>query len=222
MAASPEDMGIVLLRDLRTTTPTISLHNIMALLRERYFQEWGGQGPTEERLGPVAEAYQWLRGVGLIAPSPDQPNDFDALTRASKRLDDDGVRDYVAARTSCYALLDHRITEKVWGIYLRGDHDIAVAYAFKVVEVRMREKAGLAASDYGERLVKKFFARFDSEIPADEKGMAHIVHLMVGAFDRYRNEASHQDVTMGRDEALEVLLLANHCLRIVERAQLRT
>jgi hypothetical protein len=63
-------------------------------------------------------------------------------------------------------LLDHRISDKVWGIYLRGDHDIAVDYVFKVVEVRMREKAALAPGDYGERLVKKFFVTFDSGSPS--------------------------------------------------------
>jgi len=173
------------------------------------------------RLGAVAEAYQWLRTIGLIAPNPRQVDDFDMLTRAAKGLNDEGVRDYAETRTSCYALLDHRISDKVWGIYLRGDHEIAVAYAFKVVDVRMREKAELSQSDYGKRLVKKFFAQFGSEISPDEKGIAHVVHLIVGAFDRYRNEASYQDVTMGRDEALEVLLLANHCLRSVERAQIR-
>jgi hypothetical protein len=57
---------------------------------------------------------------------------------------------------------------------------------------------------------------------APEKiGMPHIVHLLISAFDRYRNEASHLDVSLkDSDEALELLLLANHCLRIVERARI--
>ena len=42
---------------------------------------------------------------------------------------------------------------------------------------------------------------------------------MIGAFDRYRNDATHEDVLMGRDETLEELLLANHCLRIVGYAR---
>lgn len=191
-------------------------------MREHYARTWVDPADLQARLGAVAEAYQWLRTVGLIAPDPRQPDDFDTLTRAARNLDDAGIRDYVAARTSCYELLDHRLSDKVWGVYLRGDYNMAVAYAFKVVEVRMREKAGLAPSDYGERLVKKFFAQHDSEIPADTKGMAHVVHVLSGAFDRYRNEAAHQDVTMGRDEAMELSLLANHCLRIVERAQRRS
>jgi uncharacterized protein (TIGR02391 family) len=222
VAASPEEMGVVLWRDLRHMR-SFSLHNLLATMRERNYHEWGGQAPTEERLGPIAEAYQWLRTVGVIAPSSENPDDFDVIARAARQLDSDSVRGFVAARTSCYALLDHRISDKVWGIYLRGDYDIAVAYAFKVVEVRMREKAGLAASDYGQRLIKKFFTAFNSEIPPEEKGVAHIVHLLIGAFDRYRNEASHLDVSLkDSDEALEVLLLANHCLRIVERAANRT
>ena len=219
--ASPEEIGVVLVQDLRHSE-SFSLHYLLATMREHYARLWPDPAELQVRLAAVAEAYQWLRTIGLIAPNPRQVDDFDMLTRAAKGLNGEGMRDYAAARTSCYALLDHRISDKVWGIYLRGDHDIAVAYAFKVVEVRMREKAGLLPSDYGERLVKKFFAQFGSEIPPDEKGMAHVVHLLVGAFDRYRNEASHQDVTMGRDEALEVLLLANHCLRIVERARVRT
>jgi hypothetical protein len=111
----------------------------------------------------------------------------------------------------------------VWNIYLRHDYDIAIAYAFKVVEVRMRDKAGLDSNHMGEGLAKKFFERFNSEAPrkgAKGQHLPSVVNFFSGALDRYRNAAVHERPTItDPDEAMEVLLIANHCLRIVERSQ---
>jgi uncharacterized protein (TIGR02391 family) len=221
LAADPEEMGLVLLRDLKAhSTSGFCPQNILGLLRERYSHDWGGGEQTGARIAVVFEAYQWLRNVGFIVPSAAQPRDFDTLSRRARTLDEAGLDAFRATRLSGYDILDSRITDKVWSIYLRGDYDIAIGYAFKVVEVRMREKAGLTTNDMGERLAKKFFATFDSEArKKSERALPSVVLLCVGALDRYRNSAVHEYPTItDPDEAMEVLLLANHCLRVVERS----
>jgi hypothetical protein len=221
VAAEPEDMGPVLLRDLMSHSAgsPLCLNNLQAPLQEHFHRERGVY-PTARDIAAVFEAYEWLRNVGLIAPSPVQPRDFDVLTRRAQSLDDTGLTQFRAARLSGYEILDSRIANKVWSIYLRGDYDIAIAYAFKVVEIRMRNKAGLTTNDMGERLAKKFFEQFASEAPRKgEKALPSVVLVFIGALDRYRNPAVHEHPTITEpEEAMEVLLLANHCLRVVERS----
>lgn len=94
---------------------------------------------------------------------------FDIISRSGRGMTDEEFAEFRAARRTGYEILDRRIVEKVWTIYLRGDYDIAIAYAFKVVEMRVREKGGFTNNDMGERLAKKFFARFTSEAAEKER-----------------------------------------------------
>jgi uncharacterized protein (TIGR02391 family) len=220
-AAEPDEMGPVLLRDLRSQSAANSLcpQNILGPLQDHCYREWGVQA-TNAEIASVFEAYQWLKNVGLLAPAPSQPRDFDILTRRARALDEAGLVEFRAARLSAYEMLDQQLIDKAWTIYLQGAYDIAIGYAFKLVEVRMRERGGFSNNDMGERLAKKFFEKFPSEAPRKtEKGLPSVVQLFVGALDRYRNSAVHERPTITEpQEAMEILLLANHCLRVVERS----
>lgn len=219
MAAEPEDMALLVLRELAVGSRQVCLHNMAATMRERYYQHWGAER-TPDRLRVLAEAYAWLKTAGLLVQDPTQ-DDFDLVSRRGAAMTEEAFAEFRAARRTGYDILDRRIAEKVWTIYLRGDFDIAIGYAFKVVEIRMREKGGFTTNDMGERLAKKFFKRFDSEAPkkGERDALPAVVSLFIGALDRYRNPAMHEPAHFeDAEEAMEVLLLANHCLRIVERA----
>jgi hypothetical protein len=76
-AADPEEMGLVLLRDLKSHSPfNLSAYNMVALIRDHYRQEFGNQDAANRRLAVLLEAYQWLRNAGLIVPSPNEPQNF--------------------------------------------------------------------------------------------------------------------------------------------------
>jgi len=220
LASEPEDMGIVLLRELASGTMQrqFSGNALALMLRESYGRFWGPEW-THKILDAFSEAYAWLNAAGLIVPSL-LNRELDIVSRRGHGMTDGQFTEFRAARRSGYEILDRRIVDKVWSIYLRGDYDIAIAYAFKVVEIRMRDKGGFTSNDVGERLAKKFFARFNSEAPKkSEKSLPSVVSLFIGAYD-YRNSAAHEHPEIhDPEEAMEVLLLANHCLRIVERSE---
>lgn len=218
MAADHEDMALLLLRELSVGAQTMSLHNVAAVMRERYHPFWGAEA-TRERLSVLAEAYGWLKNTGLLVRHPTE-RDFDMVSRRGKSMTEEEFAEFRASRRTGYEILDQRIAEKVWTIFLRRDFDIAIAYAFKVVEMRMREKGDFTNNDMGERLAKKFFERFTSEAPKKgERSLPSVVSLFIGALDGYRNPAVHEHPQIyDPEEAMEVLLLANHCLRIVERS----
>jgi uncharacterized protein (TIGR02391 family) len=90
----------------------------------------------------------------------------------------------------------------------------------KAVEVSVRETAGLSAKDIGTALMRK---AFDPEVgPLTDMGTEKAErearsHLFTGAIGSYKNPHSHRYVVLDDpDEAAEIILLANHLLRIVD------
>jgi hypothetical protein len=136
MAPEPEDMALLVLRELAVGSCQISLHNMAATMRERYYQHWGAEH-TPNRLRVLAEAYAWLKTAGLLVQDPTQ-DDFDLVSRRGAAMTEETFAEFRAARRTGYDILDRRIAEKVWTIYLRGDFDIAIGYAFKVMEAVVR------------------------------------------------------------------------------------
>jgi len=119
------------------------------------------------------------------------------------------------------------IREDVWALYHRGKYDTAVFEAMKAVEVAVREAAGLAAKDIGYSLMRTAFdvtagALTDTEAePAERQARSD---LFAGAIGSYKNPHSHRNVALDDpDEAAEIIMPANHLLRIVDaRREART
>jgi uncharacterized protein (TIGR02391 family) len=112
------------------------------------------------------------------------------------------------------------IREDVWADYHRGKYDTAVFEAMKAVEVAVREASGLAVRDIGTALMRK---AFDPEVGpltdlSDEKAEREARSaLFAGAIGSYKNPQSHQKVALDDpDETAEIVMLANHLLRIVD------
>jgi uncharacterized protein (TIGR02391 family) len=90
----------------------------------------------------------------------------------------------------------------------------------KAVEIAVREAAGLAAADIGAPLMRKAFdvnrgALTDASAEGGERQA--LSDLFAGAIGTYKNPHSHRNVVLDDpDEAAEIILLANHLLRIVD------
>jgi len=116
--------------------------------------------------------------------------------------------------------LHQAIRDKVWQQFEQGHFDTAVFEAMKAVEVAVREAAGLSAADIGTNLMRKTFAIEDGPLTdklAEKSEREARSNLFAGAIGCYKNPHSHRKVALDDpDEAAEIIMLANHLLRIVD------
>jgi uncharacterized protein (TIGR02391 family) len=87
------------------------------------------------------------------------------------------------------------------------------------VEVAVREAGGYTPTDLGTDLIRKAFhpnggPLTDMHAPVAEREA--LGHLFAGAIGSYKNPHSHRHVTITAEEAVEMILLASHLLRIVD------
>jgi uncharacterized protein (TIGR02391 family) len=198
-------------------TPHPQLTGLIAVVRQRFnLPDW-----HDCALRSVAEGWSWLERYGLIVNDPGQSSGVHRmLTRRAEAIkNEDDFRAFRKENQTVYDLLDKTTRGKIWPMYVRGDYDIAIAQAFKEVEVTMRSKADLKQSDFGERLIKKFFSRFRLPGTFDENELGKQSaeeRVFLGAFGMYRNPATHQPPSIfDASQAGEVLIIASHLLRLV-------
>lgn len=108
----------------------------------------------------------------------------------------------------------------MWTNFHREKYDTAVFEAMKAVEVVVREVGGLPAKEIGTSLMRR---AFDPETgPLTDMGSEKAERearsaLFAGAIGSYKNPHSHRYVELSYpDEAAEIIMLANHLLRIVD------
>lgn len=168
----------------------------------------------------LVEAWMWLEREGLIAPRPGDTHGWYYITKRGERLKDhEGVKRYHKANLLPKKLLHPTISTKCWAAYLRGDFDTAVFQAFKEVEVFVREAGNYSPTDIGVPLMRKAFdskngpLRDQSVSEAEREALAH---LFAGSIGLFKNPTSHRHPQIAHEEAIELLILASHLLRIVD------
>ncbi|WP_445502676.1 TIGR02391 family protein [Microvirga sp. G4-2] len=172
----------------------------------------------------VSEAFAWLEGQALIVPVADNSNrqsGWRQLSRRAKRLETETeVAAFAMASHVAKANLHPTIAQTVWMAFIRGEFDVAVFQAMKAVEVAVREAAHLPANVIGVRLMRDAFhpetgALRDQTSELSEREA--LSNLFAGAIGSYKNPHSHRNVTLNDPrEAFEIIMLANHLLRIVD------
>jgi uncharacterized protein (TIGR02391 family) len=166
----------------------------------------------------VAESWAWLEAQGLLVPSE---SGWKTLSRRAKKIASDvDFGNFRASRLLPKDILNPKIADRVWSAFIRGEYDVAAFQAMKGVEVAVRDAAHLSADLYGTDLMRKAFHEQTGPLTDKKAELSECQGrsaLFAGAIASYKNPQSHRDVNLNDpNEALEIILLANHLLRIVD------
>ena len=222
IALEPEELGGMLLQayaDAQGASNFFSPNDVaMSAFRSdppRYLEQY-----KRSVLLAMAEATQWLEAAGFIMQAPEQASSYKTLTRRGRRLASaESYAEYRKASLLPRNLLHPEITPVVWTAFIRGDYDTAVFQAFKAVEVAVREVARLTNRDIGVSLMRSAFhpdtgpLRDPKQDPGERQAL---MELFSGAIGSYKNPHSHRNVIIDAAQAVEMIMLASHLLRIVE------
>lgn len=167
----------------------------------------------------VSEAFAWLESQVLILPnSSDLSAGWRVLSRRAHAMDTDSdFQVYREAQRIPRELLHPDFREEVWLAFVRGDFSDAVFKAMRAVEIAVRDAAGFQAGDHGVPMIRRAFGKDGAlrDSSAQEAEAEALQHLFAGAVGSYKNPHSHRKVAIDADEAIEVVILASHLMRIV-------
>jgi uncharacterized protein (TIGR02391 family) len=221
-ALEPEDLGFVLLQLIQQgREPRFTLSDYEMPLWNANVPGY----PHRERT-PVgralAEAWQWLQNDSLMMPDPEQSSGWFCLTRKGKSLrTPNDVGAYQHGRALPSGLLEPMLAEKVRPMFQRGDYDVAVLQAFKIVEVAVRSAAGLSEDLVGVKLMREAF-KPDGGLLADKDTVlgerVAVMELYAGAMGHCKNPSSHRDVRIERSEGAQLILFASYLLARLKKS----
>jgi uncharacterized protein (TIGR02391 family) len=223
----PEELAGKLLFVLRKRTPYAGKYHLGNLMREFWMTTPPLRHPYESSDHAlielaIAEAWAYLEAQGLLISSPeDGMHGWRLLSRRARRFESESeFARYSVARLLPKDVLHSSIAEKVWMAFMRGEFEIAAFQAMRAVEVAVRGAAGYGNEKFGVSMMRDAFSPGKgplADVSADSGEQVARMEIFAGAIGSYKNPTSHREIDLGDPvEALEIILFANHLLRIVD------
>jgi len=221
----PEELALFVLRFLLDPS-TSGYRNRYAFTLLSSTPYAGGPGPLRKATQiALAEAWAWLESEGLIVPRPGEMGEWYEVSRRGRTLESDA--DFTAYQRGNLVRkqsLNPTLEQKVWPLFIRGDYDVAVFQAFKLVEIQVRTLASYTNDDYGVDMMRRAFAANGGPLtdPTQTKAEREsTAALFWGAIGLFKNPGAHRSVAWEPSAASEAIYLANTLLRILDGVSLR-
>jgi uncharacterized protein (TIGR02391 family) len=218
-----EEQGLLLLKLLLPATPEhpVAYSNFFSRANDYANPpKYGARQPEVDRA--LLEAWSLLEARGFLTRAPTGVGSWFFVSNAGKVFlsQSTPLTNFDVVRLLPKEALHPKIADTVRGAFMRSEFDVAAFQALKAVEVSVRTAAGLGAELIGVKLMRAAFSPeggplTDMTVEGGER--TGRMELFSGAISSYKNPQSHRDVNLADPyEAMEIIFLANHLLRIVD------